>query len=615
MSATINFQELKSTVRLPSPSGVALTIMKLAQQEDATIQQVTQSIKADPALSGRILRFANSAAFGARRAIASVQDAAMLMGMQTVRNFALSISLVENNKKGNCPGFNYAIYWSQSLAMAVALAAITARERTVAPEEAFTVGLLSEIGRLALASAWPEAYGECLQQEKGEPLLKLEQTRFSIDHRTLCLMLLADWGLPRLFLDALELSFAAEVTDVSRTARFARQLNFARKLGRYCLADSAYQPVLLAGLEKEACHHAMDKATLLRVVDEVIEQWHTWGKEINVKTDLHYSLEQSKESSSNTTGLELLLVDDDPMMIARLSKQLSTAGYRVAVCNDGESALKYIVDYQPPLLITDWRMQPMDGIALCKAVRATDFGRKLYIIMLTAAETEDDLVAAFNAGIDDYVTKPVSSKVLFSRLRAGQRIVELQQEVEKEQRGVQRYTAELVAANRRLELMAHTDMLTDLPNRRYALSRLAQEFETGLRFNRPLSVLMLDLDHFKSINDTLGHDAGDQVLAHVAKLIKQSLRASDIACRLGGEEFMVIATNTNGTTALLLAERIRSTIEKNQPDGLTLRRPMTVSIGVAGALGPKPDWKELMLQADQALYHIKQGNRNGVHLA
>ena len=202
--------------------------------------------------------------------------------------------------------------------------------------------------------------------------------------------------------------------------------------------------------------------------------------------------------------------------------------------------------------------------------------------------------------------------MLFSRLRAGQRIVELQQEVEKERREVQRYTSELLAANRRLEMMAHTDMLTDLPNRRYALSRLAQEFETGLRFNRPLSVLMLDLDFFKSINDTLGHDAGDQVLVHVAKLTKQSLRTGDIACRLGGEEFIVIACNTDRATALLLAERIRNAIEKNQPEGLKLHRPLTVSVGVAGSIGPKPGWKELMVQADQALYRIKQGGRNGV---
>lgn len=616
MNTTFNFHELKASGRLPSPSGTALAIMKLVQQDDATIHQVTHLVKADPALSGRILSFINSAAFGTRRPIATVQDAAMLMGMQAVRNIALSFSLVDKNTQGNCPGFDYALYWSQSLAVAVSIASLTARERTVSPEEAFTLGLLSDIGRLALVSAWPEGYNECLIMAQGKQLLKLEQEHFAIDHHALCLMLLADWGIPAPFIDALRLSQEAEVTEISRTGRFARQLIFARQLAHYCLADANYQAVLLEDLEKEACHHAMDKTTLLKFVDNVTEQLHAWGKEIGIKTDKSHSLPETlDESFLNLPTLDILLVDDDSMITTRLSKQLSKVGHRVSVCRDGESALKYVIEHRPSILITDWRMQPMDGLELCKTLRASAFGKSLYIIMLTAAESEDDLVEAFAAGIDDYVTKLVKLRELLSRLRAGQRIVLLQQEVEKERRDIQRYTKELAANNRRLEQIAHTDLLTELPNRRYALSRLAREFDAGLRLNRPLSVLMLDLDHFKVINDTFGHDVGDQVLAHAAKLIRQSARVSDIACRLGGEEFLVIATNTDGATAMLLAERIRNTIEKNQPKNLALRDPLTISIGVAGSTGPKPDWKELMILADQALYRVKQGSRNGAQLA
>lgn len=616
MNAAFNFHELKATGRLPSPSGTALAIMKLAQQDDATIHQVAQLVKADPALSGSILGFANSAAFGARRPIATVQDAAMLMGIESVRNIALSLSLLDKNSQGNCHGFDYALYWSQSLAVAVAIAALTMRERTVPPEEAFTLGLLSDIGSLALASAWPDVYSECLALSRGKQLLKLEQERFAIDHHALCLMLLIDWGLPTPFIEALKLSQEAEVNEVSRVGRFARQLTFAGQLAHYCLADASYQAALSADLEKEACHHAMDKTTLLKFIDEVTEQLQVWGKDIGIKTDeRHFLAETVDRSFLNLPALDILLVDDDPMIIARLSKQLATAGHQVAVCRDGESALKYVIEHRPSILITDWHMQPMDGLELCKTLRASSFGKSLYIIMLTAAESEDDLVEAFAAGLDDYVTKLVSLRELLSRLRAGQRIVMLQQEVEKERCDIQRYTKELAANNRRLELIAHTDVLTELPNRRYALSRLAQEFEAGLRLNRPLSLLMLDLDHFKVINDTFGHDTGDQVLAHTAKLIKQSARGSDIACRLGGEEFLVIAPNTDGATAMLLAERIRNAIEKNQPKDLVLRCPMTISIGVAGSTGNNPDWKELMLLADQALYRAKQGGRNGIQLA
>ncbi len=616
MNTKFNFNELKVADRLPSPSGTALAIMQLVQQHDATVPQVSQLVKVDPALSGRILRFANSAAFGARRPIADVQTAVMMMGMQTVRNFALSLSLISSNSKGHCPGFDYEAYWSRSLAMSVSIAAITARDITVIPAESFTLGLLSDIGSLALATAWPEIYGECLSIAVGKQLLALEHERFAIDHNALTLMLLADWGFPEVFLEALKLSFEMKVAGINRTAQFARQLIFARLIGNYCMADETHRAVLLPDLTTEAGHHALDEPALLTFVDETIELWQEWGKLIDVKTDIRQPLQETVDAlESALPGLDLLLVDDDPMMLARLSKQLVSAGNKVAVCRDGESALKHVIEHGPQLVITDWRMKPMDGLALCKALRASTFGKNIYLIMLTSTEDEDALVEAFDAGIDDYVTKPISLRVLLARLRAGQRIITLQHELEKESRDIQRYTAELAAANRRLKSMANTDVLTGLPNRRYALNRLEQEAASALRSRQSLSVLMLDLDHFKSVNDTLGHDVGDQVLTHAANLMRETARTNDIVCRLGGEEFLIIAPNTDGTTALSLAERIRSSIESSQPQGLVLRHPVTVSIGVAGSLGAKPSWKELMKWADDALYLVKQGSRNGVRLA
>lgn len=616
MNTEFNFNELKAADRLPSPSGTALAIMQLVQQSDATVQQVSQLVKVDPALSGRILRFANSAAFGARRPIADIQSAVMMMGMQAVRNFALSLSLIGANSKGHCQGFDYEAYWSRSLAVSVSIAAITALEPTVVPEESFTLGLLSDIGSLALATAWSDIYGECLGSAEGKQLLALERERFAIDHNALSLMLLADWGFPAIFLDALKLSFEMKVPGLSRTEQLARQLIFARLIGNYCIADDAHRAALLPDLTTEAGLHGLDEPTLLRFIDETIELWHEWGKLIEVKTDVSQPLLKIVDAFEPVLpGLNLLLVDDDPMMLARLSKQLAAAGNRVAVCRDGDSALKYIVEHGPQLVITDWRMKPIDGLTLCKALRASTFGKNIYLIMLTSTEEEDALVEAFDAGIDDYVTKPVSLRVLLARLRAGQRIITLQHELEKESRDIQRYSAELAVANRRLKSMANTDILTGLPNRRYALQRLEQELATALRSNQPLSVLMLDLDHFKSVNDTLGHDVGDKVLAHAAGLMRKTARTNDIVCRLGGEEFLIIAPNTNGATALLLAERIRGSIEKNQPQGLVLRYPVTVSIGVAGSMGAKPSGKELMKRADDALYLVKQGNRNGVQLA
>lgn len=616
MNTEFRFHELKAAERLPSPSGTALAIMQLVQKESATVQKVAELVKSDPALSARIISFANSAAFGARRPIANVGDAVLMMGMQPVRNFALSLSLINDNRGGHCPGFDYGAYWAQALVMAVAITAITARERTVSPEEAFTLGLLSDIGRLALATAWSDIYGECLRSAQDDNLLTLERERFAVNHKELTLMLLLDWGFPSIFLDALNLSFEAPSSEVSRTSRFAQQLAFARQVAHYCLADDQYRTALLPNLQQQAKAHGLEGDILSEFITDITQQWHDWGKLIEINTDIRQVfVPDPNAKTEELSGLDILLVDDDPMMLARLSKQLAAAGHSVRVCRDGESALKLIIENKPQLVITDWRMKPIDGLALCKALRSSSIGKNIYLIMLTATESEDALVEAFDAGIDDYVNKPVNLRVLLARINAGQRIVMLQDEVAKEKQDIQRFSAELAVANRRLEMMANTDILTGLPNRRYALNRLEQEWNTAQRFNRPLSVLMLDLDHFKSVNDALGHDAGDLVLAHAAKLMKAAARTSDIVCRLGGEEFLVIATNTDGATAVLLAERIRSAIQTHQPKDIALTRPLSISIGVAGSVGNKPGWKELIKLADQALYKVKAGSRNAVQLA
>lgn len=602
---------------LPTPSGTAMAIMRLVQHEGANTDTLAQLVQSDPALTGRILRFANSPAInGERRPVASVMDAMSLLGVQAVRQFALSLSLVDNHRKGRCEAFDYAAYWSMSLARAVALQAVTAREPTVAPKEAFTLGLLADIGRLALATVWPEEYAECLRRAEGKELIVLERERFSVDHDMLTLLLLQDWGFPPVFLAALKLSHEPETGDDSRTGRFARQLAFARQVARYCLADNAYRIVLWQKLRSDAEKYALDDDTLTLLLSTEETEWREWGKLIGVETDIRQTEPEAIAPDGHAEeGLDVLLVDDDMIMLTRLSKHLAAEGHHVVTRRDGESALEYVFEHKPQLVITDWRMKPMNGLELCKALRASAFGGNLYIIMLTATESEDALVEAFDAGIDDYVTKPPSVRVLKARIRAGQRIITLHKNLARERKEIERYSSELAAANRRLELMAHTDLLTGLPNRRYALDRLEQEWADTLHFNRPISVMAVDLDWFKSINDTLGHDAGDQALAHTATVMRDTVRASDIVCRMGGEEFLVITPNTDCAAALQTADRLRCAIEQQQPAGLALSRPLTVSIGIAGATPATSSWKDLILRADQALYRVKQNGRNGTRLA
>ncbi len=617
MIATFNFHEFKSGKPLPSPSGTVLSIIELVKQQDSTLEQLAKMVQSDPALSSKILSLVNSAALNSRRPVINIMEAVQRLGMKSVSNIALSLSLISNNSKGQCQAFDYDLYWTKSLATAVAIMVISSQQRTVAAEEAFTIGLLSYIGELALATAWPEEYSACLQNTQDLERLKQEHELFAVDHRELTIHLLKDWGFPDIFIEALKISFGEPVAEASRTTRFASQLNFSRQVSQYCIANNKYRTELFIDLEQQALSHNLEGEAFTQFINDTLHQWADWGKLIDIKTDIRVAPLQKKDNSNKEqeTGLDILLVDDDPNILSSLNKQLTVAGHHVNTRQDGQSALEYILEHTPQLIITDRRMQAMDGLELCKTLRNLDIGKNLYLILITATDTESEIVEAFDAGIDDYLSKPVNHKILLARIRAGQRIANLQQALEKEKQEMQRANAELAVANRRMNIIANTDILTNLPNRRYALSRLTQEWEANLRYHRSISLLMLDLDHFKSINDSLGHDVGDLVLIHVAKLMKAVIRATDIACRFGGEEFLIIAPNTEGKTAVLLAERIRKTIQSHQPKKIKLTQPITISIGVASSTGNKPGWNKLIKMADTALYKVKARSRNAVELA
>ncbi|WP_022947005.1 GGDEF domain-containing response regulator [Methylohalobius crimeensis] len=624
-----NFEELKATDRLPSPSGIALKMLELTSRDNASLEDLAHLIQADPALTSRLLKFANSALIAPRRPIVAIQDAVIRIGMGGVRNLVLGLSLVGKYRGGACRNFNYERYWAGSLAMAVALSFLSHRNRIIAPEETFTLGLLADIGRLALATVWPKEYARCLEKAGSDeiagatgrsPLLNLERKHFAIDQEKLTVLLLADWGLPEIFRDALAHSKEPASASDTRTQILARQIAFARTITAWCLAQARDEH--LPALEWHASNHELDQDSLPDFLEEVETAWHAWGKVIEVRTDLPPEFPPKEQAGAtgrspllqSMPGLDIVLVDDDPVLLAKLSKQLQKADHRVRTCRDGREALKMILENPPQLVVTDWTMQPVDGLTLSRNLRRSSLGPHLYLIMLTANESEDDLVEAFEAGIDDYVTKPINLKVLLARIRASQRIAALQVELAKERTELEHKAKELSLANRKLEQLANTDLLTGLPNRRYAQQRLQQELAATHRYARPLGIMILDLDHFKSINDSLGHTAGDQVLQHAAQTMQKALRASDVLCRWGGEEFLAIVPNADLAATGKLAERLRRHLLSHQPTELTLKRPVTVSIGL-GACPPARDLEQLLHLADEALYRAKEKGRNRIETA
>ena len=293
------------------------------------------------------------------------------------------------------------------------------------------------------------------------------------------------------------------------------------------------------------------------------------------------------------------VVDDDSAIRRLVRLFLKRAGYEVVECTTGQEARDTLTRVPWDLAILDRRLPDMDGVVLCQELKANPDYRARYIIMLTGEDEQEDKIEGLELGADDYITKPFQSPELLARVRAGKRIVDLQKE--------------LMETNRRLELLSITDGLTKLHNHRYFQDELVRAFEESERYDRPLSLAMIDIDYFKKVNDTYGHAVGDEILKGVANLYRESVRATDLVARYGGEEFAVMMPETNLADALTFAEKIRSLVESTPMDTQAGPLNVTVSLGVASVPHSKIHTpKEVIVAADKALYRAKRNGRNQV---
>lgn len=653
------FEHLKASGDLPSPKGVALAIIRLIQQEDSSMGELARIIKTDPAFVGRLIKAANGLAGYNRRAIASVQEALMVLGLPAVRTLALGFSLLSSYRDGACKSFDYGRYWTSCLVYALAMQAVTQRTRAAAAEETFCVGLLARIGELALVTLYPVEYGKVLRQTleyRDVPLVALEQRAFALNHRELSAAMLADWGLPRIFHEAVYFAESPETAgyvDKSREHVIVYSLSLASYISDVCLAPEAERPNLMAQLFEMGARLNLDRTAINELCDGVVREWQTWGSLLELETfeippfnelankgeELAAGLPNKLRSTETAGGkrigegitsvagnvtpggvpevqpMRVLIVDDDASMRALVRKVLETVGHQVLEAADGLAGMEMALEFQPQLMIVDWVMPEMSGVELTRALRQTKIGRALYILIMTSLEDEDRLIEAFENGVDDFMNKPINPRVLAARLRAGQRVIRLQQELDRDREEIRRFAAELAVSNRRLQEVALTDSLTGFPNRRYAIERSEQEWLVSSRTRRPLSTMVIDVDMFKTYNDSHGHDVGDSVLKQVAGAVKGALRAQDIVARTGGDEFLVICPDTGLDAALACAERVRFAVESAPLTvaGQTLN--MSVSIGVATRDTVMSEPEALIKRADQALYLAKNKGRNRIMTA
>ena len=309
-------------------------------------------------------------------------------------------------------------------------------------------------------------------------------------------------------------------------------------------------------------------------------------------------------------SVKLLVVDDDPDSRRLLAISLGWAGHQIVEAEDGLEAWEKFQQEPMHLVITDWMMPGLDGMELIARIRANEADGYTYIIMLTALREKPQIVSGLEAGADDYLTKPFDPEELAARVSIGERILKLQ--------------ASLLDSRRNMETLAMHDTLTGLLNRRAIHDRALAEFNRLQRgtANGPLSVILLDIDHFKDINDTYGHEAGDRALQAVAELLLAHLRSYDGLGRWGGEEFLMLLPGTRLPEACAVAERIRFTLDAARPPLLDgTRVPLSASLGVAAIEGASPEavgeqWLDVLVRAaDRALYQAKSDGRNRVSAA
>jgi two-component system, cell cycle response regulator len=307
--------------------------------------------------------------------------------------------------------------------------------------------------------------------------------------------------------------------------------------------------------------------------------------------------------NSTSKDFKVLIIDDSPVSRKLVELPLAQKQYKLIFAQTGLEAMKLFEEHQPDLVILDWVMPDLTGEELCRRIRSSSRDSYCYIIVLTGNTDKDSLVRALDAGADDHLTKPFHRGELMARVAVGIRTVELHRQ--------------LRTKTMLMEKLALTDALTGLPNRRAIETWAEGQLSGAARHKFSCWVVVADLDHFKQVNDTFGHDAGDLVLQKFSKILKTNTRNSDLCGRLGGEEFLMVLTYAAKDDALAVIERIREELDKTvfTFGGCTVR--VTASFGLAGFEGhQKPSiFSKLQLLADEALYAAKRAGRNRVELA
>ncbi|MFQ5462628.1 MAG: diguanylate cyclase [Phycisphaerae bacterium] len=604
---------------LPTASGVARKLRRLVDDEAASLERLIETVGSDPVLSARLIKLINSPFAGATRTIASVSAAAQFLGSCAVRDLAQRFVLVPEDRAGVSKSFDYERFWSESLARAIAARGLASHLGGIAPDEIYTLALVSKLGGLALATVFPHEYDALLKEAgDGDAIALLEAQRhfFEVDQNAVTAQMLADWHMAEVFCEAARLQDVIGRTDEHADPRVARIAGLLQLAGAAVpmLAEAHAGHGGMAGLVTHAARVGI-KPDVFTAEFEAIETH--WGDARAVLAD---TPGKSSASLIEATPMaharkKLLIVERDTMEVARLGRLLGETDFEILTASNGAEALRILFAQGCQMVISTFDMPEMNGLELCRAIRESEGAGFVYFVLLASPSDSNVLTEAFDAGVDDYLSRPLKPQELLARLKAGTRALVLEDDLATQHLTLHKANAELAILNQKFQELATTDELTGLHNRREAIGRLKEHWSTAQRHDLPLACIMIDIDHFKQCNDTYGHNVGDVVLRAVARVLKKTARAGEAVFRIGGEEFLVVCPGATAKEAAEGAERMRFAVESNRIDVGDTELTVTISVGVAERTPHTIHSDDLLKAADEALYQAKHFGRNLVCVA
>ncbi|APZ44199.1 hypothetical protein BW247_14805 [Acidihalobacter ferrooxydans] len=571
-----------------------LKFAETIRQPGTGIGEAAGIVGQDPVLAAKVIKLANSMFYRGLRPSVAIEDAVARIGLQTLARLSLSLSPPDQHPV--IDSFDLERYWHAAHARATAMHSLAKHIRCCPAAELYSLGLLADIGQLVLASTAREAGAS-------EP-----------PPQQLTAALFAHWSMPTIMIAAVAPHHTSvSAADGERLEKLRFMLDIAN-----ALCTSAPRPdALPAELRRTAAQMGLDDQRLHTIQAEIdtarqavtdrfsaAPQHEAYTRLMRLhSTSAHGAAHAGQHAPANA----VLITDDDASNIALLTRYLEPAGYTVYAASNAQDAIAIMQQSMPRILIIDWMMPGMNGLNACQSLRQ-QFGGRLYIVLLSAFVGSDRAIEALEAGANDFLEKPIERKLLLAKLRVAQRTVELTLDLEEAQHQSDATHRELTELNARLRQDATQDALTGLPNRRAFDAYLSETWAAARRHTLPIACIMLDIDHFKRVNDEHGHDAGDRALTALAGVLQTHSRAGDKAARYGGEEFVMLCTHSDLAAAFRLAERLRRQIEQLRGD----YPPITISGGVAAMTPDMHEPAQLLRAADQCLLEAKRNGRNRI---